>query len=52
MELPKLVFPDLSNRVYVSRNHELQIWYGQDWIDWSEDNNNGTTCVDAYASYD
>ena len=49
---PELVFPELSNKVYVSRNQELQIWYGQDWIDWSEDNNNGTASVDVYAWYD
>ena len=49
---PELVFPDLPNKVYISRNQELQIWYGQDWIDWSENNNYGTTCVDVYAWYD
>ncbi|KAL9950712.1 hypothetical protein ACROYT_G043258 [Oculina patagonica] len=45
---PELVFPDLSNQLTVSRNQELQIWYGQDWIDCSEDNT-GATCVDVYA---
>ena len=48
---PELVFPDLPNKVSLSRNQELQIWYGQDWIDHSEDNNGGTTCVDVYAWY-
>ncbi|XP_078353605.1 uncharacterized protein LOC144638260 [Oculina patagonica] len=47
---PELVFPDLSNQLTVSRNQELQIWYGQDWIDCSEDNT-GATCVDVYAWY-
>ncbi|KAL9958396.1 hypothetical protein ACROYT_G035402 [Oculina patagonica] len=46
---PELVFPVLSNQLNVSRNQELQIWYGQDWIDCSEDGNSGTTCVDVYA---
>ncbi|XP_022778781.1 uncharacterized protein LOC111320374, partial [Stylophora pistillata] len=28
----------------------MQIWYGQDWKDCSEnDGNNGKTCVDVYA---
>ena len=48
---PELVFGDLTNKVSVSRNQELQIWYGQDWIDCSETGNNGTTCVDVYAWY-
>ena len=48
---PELVFRDLPNKVSVSRGQGLQIWYGQDWIDWSENNNNGKTCVDVYAWY-
>ena len=48
---PELVFSDLSNPLSVSRNQELQIWYGQDWIDNSEDINSGKTCVDVYAWY-
>ena len=48
---PELVFPDLPNKVSVSRSQELQIWYGQDWIDWSEENNSGSTCVDVFAWY-
>ena len=48
---PELVFRDLPNQLSVSRNQELQIWYGQDWIDCSESENNGTTCVDVYMWY-
>ena len=48
---PELVFRDLPNQLSVSRNQELQIWYGQDWIDCYEAINNGTTCVDVYAWY-
>lgn len=48
---PELVYNDLPIQVSVSRNQELQLWYTQDWIDWSEDNNDGTTCVDVYAWY-
>ena len=48
---PELVLGDLTNKVSVSRNQELQIWYGQDWIDCSETGNSGTTCVDVYAWY-
>ena len=48
---PELVFGDLTNKVSVSRNQDLQIWYGQDWIGCSEVDNNGTTCVDVYVWY-
>ena len=48
---PELVFGDLTNKVSVSRSQELLIWSGQDWIDCSESNNNGTTCVDVYVWY-
>ena len=48
---PELVFRSLSNPLSVSRNQELQIWYGQDWKDCSENDNSGKTCVDVYAWY-
>jgi len=48
---PELVFPDLPNKLPVSRNQELQIWYGQDWKDCAEGDNRGATCVDVYAWY-
>ncbi|KAL9958345.1 hypothetical protein ACROYT_G035350 [Oculina patagonica] len=48
---PELVFRDLSNQLSVSRNQELQIWYGQDWIDCWDDGNSGAACVDVYAWY-
>ena len=48
---PELVFGNLTNKVSVSRNQELQIWYGEDWTDCSQHDNNGTTCVDVYVWY-
>jgi len=48
----ELVFRDLPDPLSVSRNQELQIWYGQDWVDCSEQNNdNGKTYVDVFAWY-
>jgi len=47
----ELVFRNLSSPLFLSRNQELQIWYGQDWVGFSEDNNSGETCVDVYAWY-
>ena len=48
---PELVFRYLPIQLSVSSSQEFQIWYSQDWVDWSEDNNSGTTCVDVYAWY-
>jgi len=48
---PELIFPDPPNKLPVSRNQELQIWYGQDWRDRGEGDNSGGTCVDVYAWY-
>ena len=48
---PELVFRNLSSPLSLSRNQELQIWYGQDLADFSEVNNSGETCVDVYAWY-
>jgi len=47
----ELVFRDLPSPLSLSRNQELQIWYGQDLADFSEANNSGETCVDVYAWY-
>ena len=48
----ELVFRNLVNPLSVLSNQEMQIWYGQDWIDRGEENNSGTTCVDVYAWYE
>ena len=47
----ELVLSSDSSPLRLLKNQELQIWYGQDWVDCSESNNNGTTCVDVFASY-
>ena len=48
----ELVFRNLVNPLSVSSNQEMQIWYGQDWIDRGEEDNSGKTCVDVYAWYE
>ena len=48
---PELVFPNPAIPLSFSRDQELQIWFGQDWIDCSEEGNSGATCVDVYAWY-
>ena len=48
----ELVFRNLVNPLSVSSNQEMQIWYGQDWVDGGEKDNSGETCVDVYAWYE
>ena len=48
---PELVFRNPLSPLSLSRDQELQIWYGQDWIDCTEFNNGRATCVDVYAWY-
>ena len=48
----ELVFHNLFNSLSVSSNQEMQIWYGQDWMDRGEEDNSGKTCVDVYAWYE
>ena len=48
----ELVFRNLVNPLSVSSNQEMQIWYGQDWMDLGERDNSGKTCVDVYAWYE
>ena len=48
---PELIFRDLPKMVSVSHNQEMQIWYGQDWINCLDGDNFGKTCVDVYAWY-
>lgn len=48
----ELVFRKILNPLSVSNNQEMQIWYGQDWIDSGEYDNSGKTCVDVYAWYE
>ena len=48
---PELILGNLSRQLSLLKDQQLQIWYGQDWTDCSEDNNNGTSCVDIFAWY-
>ena len=48
---PELILGNLSRPLSLLKDQQLQIWYGQDWVDCSENNNSGTTCVDIFAWY-
>ena len=47
----ELVLNIHSNPISLLKNQELQIWYGQDWVNCAEGDNTGTTCVDVFAWY-
>ena len=47
----ELRFNNLPSPISVSVGDELQIWYGQDLKDCSENDNSGQTCADIYAWY-
>ena len=49
---PELILGNLSRPLSLLKDQQLQIWYGQDWVDCSEYNNNGTTCADIFAWYE
>ena len=48
---PELILGNLSRPLNLLKDQQLQIWYGQDLIDCSEDNNSGNSCVDIFAWY-
>ena len=48
---PELRFRNLSSPLSFLQQQQLQIWFGQDFVDCSESDNSGTTCVDVYAWY-
>ena len=48
----ELILGSVSVSLSLLKDQQLQIWYGQDWVDFSEDNNDGATCVDIFAWYE
>ncbi|XP_074634116.1 uncharacterized protein LOC141892679 [Acropora palmata] len=48
---PELILGNLSRPLSFLKDQQLQIWYGQDWIDCSEKSNSGASCVDIFAWY-
>ena len=46
-----LVFTDFSTPMYGTRGDEMRIWYLEDLIDYSEENDEGVVCADVYAKF-
>ena len=47
----EIMFVGLTNPLYMSSGQELRLWYSEDFINYHESNNAGTTCADVYAKY-
>ena len=47
----ELVFNILSPPLRVATGDEYRIWYNDDLVDKTKDDNDGVTCVDVYARY-
>ena len=47
----ELVLSFFSNPYWVSLGEELRLWYGEDFVDHNEYDNEGKACSDVYALY-
>jgi len=48
---PFLVFHDFANPEFVQYGQQIEIWYGEDLVGVSEDDNDGESCVEVFAWY-
>jgi len=46
-----MVFNELSPPLRVAAGDEYRIWFHEDFVDFTEANNDGHTCSDVYARY-
>lgn len=48
---PFLVFHDFANPEFVQYGQKIEIWFGEDLVNDSEEDNDGETCVEVFAWY-
>ena len=48
---PELILSVLSTPNWISSEQELHLWYGEDLVNFSEEDNGGTVCVNVYALF-
>ena len=48
---PELILSVLSTPNWISSDQELLLWYGEDLVNFSEEDNGGTVCVNEYALF-
>ena len=48
---PELILSVLSTPNWISSDQELLLWYGEDLVNFSEEDNGGTVCVNVYALF-
>lgn len=46
-----LAFVDFTTPMYAQSGQEMRIWYLQDLMNFSEDNNSGVACANVYAKF-
>ncbi|XP_067025619.1 uncharacterized protein [Acropora muricata] len=47
----EIVFSGFPNPLHLSSDKELRLWYSEDLVDQSEDDNAGRSCTDVFAKY-
>ncbi|XP_029201480.2 uncharacterized protein LOC114965923 [Acropora millepora] len=47
----EIVLSGFPNPLHLSPDKELRLWYGEDLLDRSEQDNNGISCTDVFAKY-
>ena len=50
-QFSEIVFSVFPTLLHLSSNKELRLWYEEDLLDRSEDDNGGTSCTDVFAKY-
>ena len=48
---PELFLSVFSHPLHVSSGQEFRVWYGEDLVNHTEQDNDGTVCSDVYALY-
>ena len=48
---PELVLSRFSHPYWVDSSQELRLWYGEDLVNQSEEDNDGRACCDVYVKY-
>ena len=47
----EIIFSDFPNPLHLSSDQELRLWYEEDLKNYTEIDNDGTSCTDVFAKY-
>lgn len=48
---PEIILSFISGSHPVHAGKHLRLWYGEDYLNWTEEDNDGRVCCDVYAHY-